>query len=304
MPSHIFTRLGIWEESIESNLLSAESSRCYTEAAELEGAYFEELHATDYLVYAYLQKGDNTNAALQYDRIKTQKSFYKSNITAAIYPLTAIPARLALENRDWKFAANLKLQDIDLSWEEFPWQEAIHHFAIAMGAANTNDFKTVEEKIEALKRLHENLIAQNDKTKAIQIKQVDIQIKTVQAWLNFRKGNLEKGLELMKAAVEIENATSKHPITPGDVLPAIEMLGDMFLEMDNPKAALAAYEENLKKHPNRFNGIYGAANAAKRTGNKEKATLYYNQLIALTNNSNSQRPEIEEAKSNIKKQSL
>lgn len=300
MPSHIFTRLGIWEESIESNLLSAESSRCYTEAAELEGAYFEELHATDYLVYAYLQKGDNTNAQLQYNRIKDQRSFYKANITAAIYPLAAIPARLALENRKWINARNLKLHDIDLNWEAYPWQQAIHHFAIAMGAVNTNDFKTAEEKIKVLKKLHGNLIAQNDKTKAIQIKLVDIQIKTVEAWLSFRKNDSEKGLLLMQEAVEIENKTSKHPVTPGDVLPAIEMLGDMLLEMNKPKEALTAYEDNLKKHPNRFNGIYGAAIAAKLSGNKEKAALYFNQLIELTNNSISNRPELIEAKAYLK----
>jgi tetratricopeptide (TPR) repeat protein len=300
MPSHIFTRLGIWEESIESNLLSAESSRCYTEAAELEGAYFEELHATDYLVYAYLQKGDNTNAQLQYNRIKGQRSFYKANITAAIYPLAAIPARLALENRKWINARNLKLHDIDLNWEAYPWQQAIHHFAIAMGAVNTNDFKTAEEKIKVLKKLHGNLIAQNDKTKAIQIKLVDHQIKTDEAWLRFRKNDSEKGLLLMQEAVEIENKTSKHPVTPGDVLPAIEMLGDMLLEMNKPKEALTAYEDNLKKHPNRFNGIYGAAIAAKLSGNKEKAALYFNQLIELTNNSISNRPELIEAKAYLK----
>ncbi|EDP70203.1 TPR repeat protein [Flavobacteriales bacterium ALC-1] len=300
MPSHIFTRLGIWDESIESNLLSAESSRCYTQAAELEGAYFEELHATDYLVYAYLQKGDNLNAEIQYNKIKDQKSFYRANITAAIYPLTAIPARLALENKDWNSATNLKLQNIDLSWEEFPWQQAIHHFAIAMGAVNTNNFRTAEEKIEVLKKLHESLIAENDKTKSIQIKQVDIQIKTVQAWLSFRKNDNENGLTLMKEAVAIENKTSKHPVTPGDVLPAIELLGDMLLEMNKPKEALIAYEDNLKKHPNRFNGIYGAAIAARQSNNKEKAMLYFNQLIALTLNANSNRIELQQAKAYLK----
>lgn len=127
MPSHIFTRLGIWEESIESNLLSASSSRCYTDAAALSGAYFEELHATDYLVYAYLQKGDNANAEKQQLLIKNLSAFYPTNITAAIYPITAIPARLALENKNWERAAKLELQEIDLNWEQFPWQEAIHH---------------------------------------------------------------------------------------------------------------------------------------------------------------------------------
>ena len=296
MPSHIFTRLGIWQESINSNLQSSESARCYAEAAALTGSYFEELHSIDYLVYAYLQKGDNINAEQQYNLIKTRKTFYPANITAVIYPLTAVPARLALENRNWERAANLELQDIALNWEKFPWQEAIHHFAIAMGAVNMNDFDTVEQKIEILKSLHQNLIGQNDATKAIQIKQVEIQIKTSQAWLSFRKKEIESGLEFMNEAVEIERQTSKHPVTPGDVLPAIELLGDMLLELNRPKEALVAYEENLIGHPNRFNGIYGAAVAAKKSRNQEKATKYFNQLIKLTKDSNSGRLEIEEAK--------
>ena len=304
MPSHIFTRLGIWQESINSNLQSAESARCYAESAALTGAYFEELHSIDYLVYAYIQKGDNVNAEYQYDLIKERKTFHPMMLTAVTYPLTAIPARLALENKNWERAAKLELQNVELNWEQFPWQEAIHHFAIAMGAANTNDFNTVEQKIEILKKLHQNLIDQNDKTKAIQVKQVEIQIKTSQAWLDFRKNDLESGLALMKEAVEIERQTSKHPVTPGDVLPAIELLGDMLLELNKPEEALLAYEENLKNCPNRFNGFYGAAVAAKKVGNVEKATSYFKQLIELTKNSNSDRSEIMEAKTFVKNQSI
>ncbi|MDA9343746.1 hypothetical protein N9R06_01450 [Algibacter sp.] len=300
MPSHIFTRLGIWQESINSNLQSTESARCYAEAAALTGSYFEELHGIDYLVYAYLQKGDNTNAQLQYNLIKDRKKFHPQMLMASTYPLAAIPARLALENKDWERATNLELQDIELNWEKFPWQEAIHHFAVAMGAANTNDFNTVKEKIEILKNLHQNLIAQNDKTKAIPIKLVEIQIKTAQAWLNFRQNDIKNGLAIMEEAVEIERKTSKHPVTPGDVLPAIELLGDMLLELNKPVEALLAYEENLVDRPNRFNGIYGAAIAAEKSGDKEKAILYFNQLIELTENANSNRPEILEAKAFIK----
>ncbi|WP_296385099.1 hypothetical protein [Winogradskyella sp.] len=302
MPSHIFTRLGIWDESIESNVQSTESARCYAEAAALSGSYFEEIHGIDYLVYAYLQKGDNKNAEEQYNLIKERTKFHPKMLTAITYPLTAIPSRLALENKNWERAANLELQDVELDWDIFPWQEAIHHFAVAMGAANRKDFNTVEEKIEVLKELHQNLVNQNDKTKAIQVKQVEIQIKTSQAWLNFRKNNSVKGLELMQEAVAIERKTSKHPVTPGDVLPAIELLGDMLLELNKPKEALIAYEENLKGSPNRFNGVYGAAIAAKQSGNKEKATSYFKQLIKLTKNSNSSRPEIEEARAFITKQ--
>jgi hypothetical protein len=304
MPSHIFTRLGIWQESIETNLLSTESARCYAESASLTGTYFEELHGIDYLVYAYLQKGDNANAELQYNQIKERKTFHPMMLTAVTYPLTAVPARLALENKNWERAAKLELQEIDLNWEQFPWQEAIHQFAVALGAAHTNDFKTVEQKIEVLKKLHQNLIAQNDRTKSIQIKQVEIQIKTSQAWLSFRKNDQKNGLSLMQEAVEIERNTSKHPVTPGDVLPAIELLGDMLLEMGRNEEALTAYEENLKDRPYRFNGIYGAAIAAKQSGNQEKTLYYYRQLIELTNDSNSSRPEIEEARVFIEQETI
>ena len=299
MPSHIFTRLGIWEESIESNLLSAESSRCYTEAAALKGSYFEELHATDYLVYAYLQKGDNLNAERQYAQVKNLKVFYPANITAAIYPVTAIPARLALENKNWELAANLKVQEIELNWNQFPWQKAIHHFAKTLGAVHMKDFSLAEKEIQILEKLHQDLIDQNNRSKSIQVKQVEIQVKTGKAWLNFMRGNIEAGLVLMYEAAEIEKKTSKHPITPGDVLPAIELLGDMLLKLDRPKEALLSYEENLSKHPERFNGIYGAAVAAKQLGDEDKAIEYYKKLVELTKNSNSTRVEIAEAKKYI-----
>ena len=304
MPSHIFTRLGIWQESIDSNLLSLESSKCYAEAAAFVGPYFEEIHATDYLVYAYLQKGDNVNAEYQYNLIKEYKVFHPMTLTAVTYPLTAIPARLALENKNWEQAANLQLHKMELNWKQFPWQEAIYHFAVAMGAVNTNDFNKVEIEIEILKQLQQDLIAQNDKTKAIQIKQVEIQFKAVQAWLYFRNKNYEKGLALMQEAVELERNTSKHPVTPGDVIPAIELLGDMLLELNKPKEALIAYEENLKRHPKRFNGIYGAAIAAKQSGNPEKVKDYFNQLIELTKDSNSNRPEILEANEYLKNNAI
>ncbi len=299
MPSHIFTRLGLWQESIETNLLSSESAKCYADALTLTGSYFEEIHSIDYLVYAYLQKGDNESAEYQYNLIKERREFHPVMLTAITYPLSAIPARIALENKNWNRAANLELQEIEINWEQYPWQEAIHHFAVALGAAHTNDFEKVEKEIEILNKLHQNLIAQNDKTKAIQIKQVAIQIKTAQAWLSFRKNDLENGLLLMNEAVAIEKTTSKHPVTPGDVLPAIELLGDMLLEMGQPKEALAAYEENLKSSPNRFNGIYGAAVAAQQSGDIEKANMYFQQLVKMSESSKGERPELKEAQSFI-----
>jgi hypothetical protein len=299
MPSHIYTRLGLWEESIASNLMSAESAKCYSEARSLEGAYYEELHALDYLVYAYLQKGDNANAKIYLDQVTSLKTLHPAGIPASMYSVAAIPARMALENNNWEQAVNLELQNYEVDWEEFPWQKAIHHFAKAMGAAHQKDFESAKKEIQILEKIYQDLIAQNDRSKHIQIKQVEIQIKSSQAWMYFLKGNHENGIALMHEAVEIENKTSKHPVTPGDVLPAIELLGDMLLALNRPKEALVAYEENLRKHPERFNGIYGAAIAAKKSGNQEKAHQYFKQLIELTKNSNSTRPEVEAAKKYI-----
>ncbi len=296
MPSHIFTRLGIWDESITSNILSAESSRCYTQSTEIDDSYFAELHAIDYLVYAYLQAGDNINAEKQYELVKEMKTFHPAGILAAIYPITSVPSRMALENKDWKRAANLELPEIDLNWKKFPWQEAILHFAKALGSAHINDFKTAENENDILKILKQNLIDQKDVTKALQIEQVAIQIKTTEAWLNFKKGNKGKGLALMKEAAIMESKTSKHPVTPGDVLPADELYADMLMEAHNYSEALTVYEASLKTHPNRFNGLFGAAVAAKKSGNAEKATLYFKQLLELTKNSNSDRKELKEAK--------
>ncbi len=296
MPSHIFTRLGIWDESISSNILSAESSRCYTQSTEIDGSYFEELHAIDYLVYAYLQAGDNINAEKQYDLIKEMKTFHSTGILAAIYPIASIPSRMALENKDWQRAASLELPEIDLDWGKFPWQEAILHFSKALGASHTKDFKNTESEIETLKALKQSLIDKKKSTNALQVEQVAIQIKTAEAWLVFKKGNKKEGLALMKEAALMESKTSKHPVTPGDVLPADELLGDMLMEANNYSEALEVYEANLKTHPNRFNGIYGAALAAKKSSDNEKAARYFNQLIELTKSSNSSRLEIKEAK--------
>jgi tetratricopeptide (TPR) repeat protein len=213
-----------------------------------------------------------------------------------MYSVAAIPARITLENKEWERAANLELTNYGVDWEKFPWQKAIHHFAKALGAAHTKNYVLVEKELQILKKLHQNLIAQNDRSKSNQVEQIEIQIKTGQAWLNFMKGDKENGLVLMREAVEIENNTSKHPVTPGDVLPAVELLGEMLLRLNKPKEALKAFEQNLNERPNRFNGLYGAAMAAKQIGDREKATLYFEQLLELTKNINTERPEIKKAK--------
>ena len=296
MPSHIFTRLGLWDESIQSNIKSLSAVQCYMEETGMKGYYFEGAHAMDYMVYAYLQKGDNKNANQQYQTLKGISDFNPMNMTAIVYALSAIPTRLALENKDWSAAAQLSHQTTSIEWKKYPWYNAIIHFGRALGAAHTKDFEAAENEIATLKQLKIDLVNMNDPTSTNQIDQIMIQIKTAQAWLSFKRDNQEKGLALMKEAAEMESKTSKHPVTPGDVLPADELLGDMLLEMNKNSEALKAYENNLQAHPNRYNGIYGAAIAAKNSGNEKEAKKYFENLIKLTSSIESDRPEIAEAK--------
>ncbi len=300
MPSHIFTRLGLWQESIDTNINSASSAVCYAESANPDANWAQEIHAMDYLVYAYLQQGNNKEVDEQNEYLRSMKKIFPLNDFAVAYTANAIPARIALENRQWAKAAKLERPNIEFDWNKFPWSKSILHFARAIGSARSGDIASAEHELEIIQDFHVELLEMNSAEATYKAGQVLIEIKTTEAWIHLAKGNTNKALELMKLAAKLESETSKHPVTPGEVLPADELLGDMLLELDQPEEALEAYEVNLKGHPGRFNGIYGAAIAAKKSDNKEKTILYFNQLIELTKNSNSDRPEISEAKSYIK----
>ena len=297
MPSHIFTRLGLWDESIKSNVYSASAAQCYAQEVEMDGVWANEIHAMDYLVYAYLQKGDNANAIEQRNYMQSIYDVNPHNLSAISYPFAAIPVRIALENKQWEEAANLELHDSEIEWDKFPWQKSIVHYARALGATHIKDFESAEKEIDTLQALRQVLINRDKKYYA---NQVMIEIKSSQAWLSFAEGNQEKAISLMKEAADMENNTQKHGVTPGEVLPSTELLGDMFLAINKPQEALNAYKLNLKARPNRFNSIYGAAISAKRIGDDEKARQYFETLLTLTEGTNSDRPEIEEAKSFLK----
>ena len=292
MPSHIFTRLGLWEESVNSNVYSASAAQCYAQEVEMDGVWANEIHAMDYLVYAYLQIGDNDNAIKQNEYLQTIHDVNPYNLSAIAYPFAAIPVRIALENKQWEIAANLELHDSEIDWNQFPWQKSIYHFGRALGAARSNDIDSANKEIEILHQLRQELINKGESYYAYQVL---IEIRASEAWLEFSKGDQIKGLSLMKEAADMEDSTQKHGVTPGEVLPARELLGDMFLEMNNASKALEAYELNLKGRPNRFNSIYGTAVSAKRIGDNEKAKQYFEMLLKLTKESKSDRPEIDEA---------
>ena len=298
MPSHIFTRLGLWDESINTNINSAASAVCYAESIEPGAHWDEEVHAMEYLVYAYLQTGNNTLAKEQYTYLKSFKKIFPPNFKIA-YTAASIPTRIAVENKDWEKAAALELPQIaEMEWQKFPWQKALLHFAKALGNIHTDNLSAAQEELDLLRSLEKELITLKDPYKA---NQVTIQIKSIEAWLQLKKGNSVEALSLMNTAAEMESLTSKHPGTPGEILPADELLADMLLTLNKPVEALAAYELNLERRPNRFNGIYGAAIASKLAGNKEKASAYFKALIELTENVDSDRQEIKEAKTFLEK---
>jgi tetratricopeptide (TPR) repeat protein len=289
MPSHIFTRLGLWDECIKSNLVSVSSAQCYADKANIKGHWDEELHGLDYLVYAYLQKGNDQEAKEQFDYLSTINLVYPVNFKTA-YAFAAIPGRYFLEKRMWNQASQMQIHPANYPWEKFPWQKAIYHFARSLGSVNSNNLTQATIELDSLNFLHNVLLKQKDKAK--EAEQVNIQIKTCLAWIEFKKGNNKNALLLMQTAADMEDKTEKHPVTPGEVIPARELLGDMLLQMNKYNEALNVYEEDLKTHPNRFNGLYGAAMAAEKSGNTEKAVYYYKQLSVVTNDVKSNRPEL------------
>jgi tetratricopeptide (TPR) repeat protein len=263
MPSHIFTRLGLWDDCIHSNLVSVSSAQCYTEKAKIKGHWDEELHALDYLVYAYLQKKEDGLARQKVDYVQSINEVYPADFKVA-YAFAAIPARYALERKDWNEAAALQIHP-DFPWKNFPWQEAIFHFAKLLGNVHLNKLDEAQKELDKMKLLYDTLITQ--KNKALEAAQVGVQIKASEAWIQYKQGNNDKAVELMRSAADMEDAMEKHPVTPGSVIPARELLGDLLLEMNKPSLALEAFEQDLKIHPNRRNGIAGAAIAAQRSGN-------------------------------------
>ena len=264
MPSHIFTNLGLWDECIQSNLVSVSAAKCYAEKAKIIGHWDEELHGMDYLVYAYLQKKENALAKQQMDYLQTINEVYPVNFKVA-YAFAAIPARYALERKDWKQAAELKIHPLNFPWDKFPWQNAIIHFARLMGHVHLNNLNAAEKELDTLKAAYEKL--KDQKNKALEAAQVAVQIKASEGWIEYKKGNDEKALAHMKEAADAEDATEKHPVTPGPVIPARELLGELLLEMNQPALALTAFELDLKLHPNRHNGLIGLT-MAKEKANK------------------------------------
>ena len=293
MPSHIFTRLGLWNESIKSNIDSANSAVCYAESVNPNASWVSEIHAIDYLVYAYLQLGDNAKAKVEMDKVKEIKEVFPKDHFASAYALIAIPSRLAVENKNWELATKLKLPNTNLDWGKATWPKAILHFSRALGFTNTGNSLAAQKELEILISLRNRL---NEAENIYESGQVTIQIEAIKGWIEYSKGNADKAIEYMKLASNLESETSKAAVTPGEIIPADELLADLYLALNRPEDALKAYKLNLKGHPSRFNGIYGAAKAAQQLNDTKLTAYYFEKLIKLSENVNSSRPEIAEAK--------
>jgi tetratricopeptide (TPR) repeat protein len=285
MPSHIFTRLGLWQESIDSNLAAAAS-------AEKNNAPGNELHAKDYLIYAYLQEGRDTEAKKTLTAVLQGRSDDPQYMNW-LYAMGTSPARYSVERHRWAEAAALPVPSNTFPGGRYAWTEANLHFARALGASHMGDTVAARKDLQQLASIRDSLIQENDKYWA---DQVDIQHEIAAAWTTFAEGKREAALLQMRSAADHEDKTDKHNVTPGVILPARELLGEMLLELKQPALAVVEFEATLRTAPNRFNALSGSARAAKLAGDNEKARSYYVKLLALCDHADGERPELEEAR--------
>ena len=284
MPGHIFTRLGLWDESIEMNIRSAKVSENHAEL----------LHAMDYMTYAYLQQGRDAEARRVVEHIPDIGALNNKQFVAA-FALAVIPARYAMERGQWTDAAKLTLfpSEADFPWKAIPQAEAQLVYARAIGAGRSGDAAAVKKNIERLQALRAAIV---DLKLPYWPQQLDVQLKAASAWEAYAGGRKAEGLKLMREAAVLESGSDKHPVSPGYVVPALELLGDMLMEMKQPAQALQAYEDSSKREPNRLRTLAGAARAAELSGDRAKAKNYYADLLKLTAKSNGERPELARAK--------
>lgn len=292
MPSHIFSRLGLWPEMVEGNRASYLAAKGELTEKTLGIGTYDALHAMDYMIFGHLQQAQDKAAKQLADEVAAIRKVNVENFVAA-YAFAAIPSRFVLERGDWQQAAALKLSPADLSWDKFPQAEAILVFARGLGAARTGEVTAARRDAERLQALKEAMTAAKIGYWA---GQTEFQIKTVNAWIAYAENRHDEAVQLMRAAAELEEASDKHPVTPGNIVPSRELLGEMFIALNQPTQALPEFERSLKRDPNRFRGIYGAASAAEASGNRQAAKDYYAKLQTLTADHDTERPELVHAK--------
>jgi tetratricopeptide (TPR) repeat protein len=287
MPSHTFTRVGYWKESVTSNVKSAE-------IAEKTNGIGEAMHARDYMTYAYLQMGMDSQAKENLEHAMRLGNMTGGAQGAAgagpnMFALAAIPARYAMERQQWAEAAALQPR----STPGTPYTEAITHFVRAVGAARAGRPVEAAPDVAKLVALRDREIEMKDEYWA---SQVDIQRRGAEAWVMFAQGRKEPAIAAMRETADMEDLTDKSAVTPGPIAPAREMLGTMLLENGQPKEALVEFEAVMKKEPNRFLAIYGAGKAAEAAKQTAKAKGYFKQLVEMCKDAGMERPELQYAR--------
>jgi tetratricopeptide (TPR) repeat protein len=292
MPSHTFTRVGYWQESIDANVASGAVAR-------RDGVVGEELHSMDYRTYAYLQTAQDAKARAMIDALPEVAGRFNPNgpasaapSSAAFFAMAAMPARYAVERGAWAEAAALEPRT-----SSYPYTEALTYVARALGAAHTGNAAIIKASIDALQRITDALSAQRETYWA---EQTAIQRREAGAWLALVEGRKAEALAELRAAAEMEDRTEKSAVTPGPLAPARELLGQMLLQLAQPADALKEFEATMKKEPNRFRAVYGAATAASKAGNRAKARTYYAQLLKICEGSDKpERPELKDARAAV-----
>ncbi|HSE44738.1 MAG TPA: hypothetical protein VLA89_05350 [Gemmatimonadales bacterium] len=290
MPTHIYTRLGDWNGVIRGNLRAAEAALQYPAGDRGEFVWDEFPHALEYLVYAYLQKGADSGAATQLNRLRSTARLEPTFKTA--FHLASTQARYALERRAWNESVLLVPREPpSLDWDRFTWPEAIVRFARGMGAAHLGRVIDARAEVERLKQLDEATRKTGEELFARNIRMLQLELS---AWLAHVERNEDSSVALLREAAELEVSTPKLPVTPAPTLPAHELLGDLLMEQKHPAEALVAYQRSMALYPRRFNSLLGAARAARALGNQAQARTFYGELLEVAD-SGTRRPALKEA---------
>src|SRR5262245_18746362 len=289
--AHIFVRMGLWQESIDTNRAGAG----------VDDLFFKP-HAMDFLVYSYLQTGQDKEAKRIIDESRTIKII--PHLLDA-YAVAAMPARYVVERQRWEEAAELTLpQQREFDWSVFPHAEAVLVFARALGAARNGAIAGARKDVDRLEELRANLIKANSEGtwQEYWVSQIEDNRQTVMAWIAYTQGRRDEALQMLRAAANHEESTEWDPVMPGRIVSARQLLGEMLLEANNPRQALEAFEAALKVEPGRFLSLYGAARAAELSGDQAKAEVFYARLVGQTASADlEQRPALIIARAFLKK---
>src|SRR5436305_2464548 len=288
MPSHIFTRLGMWDESIAANRSSADASRAYAANRHRDATEAEELHALDFRAYSYLQEAQDTKAKEIVDFAATVRKTNPELEFSAAYALAAIPTRYAFERNDWEAAAALQIPELP-HWNSFPFMEALIEYGHALGRAHTGDLDGARKAIARMQQLRD---ATKDPKFDYFKSHLDLQMQAASARVAAAEGKKKEAIDRLRHAADSEDILGKHPVSPGAFVPIREQLGTLLLETGLPKEAQREFEAALKIYPGRFRGLYGAAQAAELAGDNENASRYYTKLAAQTSKAGGSRDEL------------